>query len=193
MSLVKLGGLDRLADRAIGDRRAIPDGCHEKRLKRVFVRATDAGQGDAMTSELASLKDTKTILLTTFKRDGAPVATPVSIAFDHDRAFFRSYDKAWKTKRLRRNERVNVAPATFRGRPTGSTVNVRAVLLFWKPSRDRGQGAGPSASGPAGGCGPLGAPCHALRNTPLRAAPPDAQRALTLRTALPGGARRCRL
>ena len=84
---------------------------------------------DATTSELASLKDTKTILLTTFKRDGAPVATPVSIAFDHDRAFFRSYDKAWKTKRLRSNERVNVAPATFRGRPTGPTVNARAVLL----------------------------------------------------------------
>jgi uncharacterized protein len=82
-----------------------------------------------MTSELASLKNTKTILLTTFKRDGAPVATPVSIAFDHGRAFFRSYDKAWKTKRLRSNESVDVAPATLRGRPTGPTLNARAVLL----------------------------------------------------------------
>src|SRR5437868_5059812 len=69
-----------------------------------LCRVTDAGQGDIMTSDLESLKDTKTILLTTFKRDGAPVATPVSIAFDHDRAFFRSYDKAWKTQRLREAE-----------------------------------------------------------------------------------------
>jgi uncharacterized protein len=82
-----------------------------------------------MTSGLESLKNTKTILLTTFKRDGAPVATPVSIAFDCDRAFFRSYDKAWKTKRLHSNESVDVAPATFRGRPTGPTLNARAVLL----------------------------------------------------------------
>ncbi len=82
-----------------------------------------------MTNDLEPLKNTKTILLTTFKRDGAPVATPVSIAFDHDRAFFRSFDKAWKTKRLRNNKSVNVAPATLRGRPTGPTVNARALLL----------------------------------------------------------------
>jgi len=82
-----------------------------------------------MTSDLESLKDTKKIVLTTFKRDGAPVATPVSIAFHDDRAFFRSYDKAWKTKRLRSNDSVEVAPATFRGRPTDPTVHARAVLL----------------------------------------------------------------
>ena len=29
---------------------------------------------------LSSLKDTKTILLTTYKRDGTPIATPISIA-----------------------------------------------------------------------------------------------------------------
>ena len=54
---------------------------------------------------------------------------PHSIAFDHDRAFFRSYDKAWKTKRLRGNESVDVAPATFRGRATGPTAHARTVLL----------------------------------------------------------------
>jgi PPOX class probable F420-dependent enzyme len=69
-------------------------------------------------STLSSLKDTKTVLLTTYKRDGTPVGTPVSIAFDGDRAFFRSYDKAWKTKRLRNNPNVEVAPATVKGRPS---------------------------------------------------------------------------
>ena len=60
-------------------------------------------------STLSSLKDTKTVLLTTYKRDGTPVDTPVSLAFDGNRAFFRSYDKAWKTKRLRNNPRVREA------------------------------------------------------------------------------------
>ena len=80
-------------------------------------------------STLASLKDTKTVLLTTYKRDGTPVGTPVSIAFDGDRAFFRSYDKAWKTKRLRNNPNVEVAPATVKGTPTGPALEARATLL----------------------------------------------------------------
>jgi hypothetical protein len=78
---------------------------------------------------LSSLKDTKTVLLTTYKRDGTPVDTAVSIAFDGDRAFFRSYDKAWKTKRLRRNPNVRVAPATVRGTATGPPLEARATLL----------------------------------------------------------------
>ena len=82
-----------------------------------------------MTIPLAPLRDTKTILLTTYKKDGTPVATPVSIAFDGERAFFRSYDKAWKTKRLRRNPDVQVAPATLRGEPVGPALRARAVLL----------------------------------------------------------------
>jgi uncharacterized protein len=80
-------------------------------------------------STLSSLKDTKTVLLTTFKRDGTPVDTPVSLAFDGNRAFFRSYDKAWKTKRLRNNPRVRVAPATVKGTATGPAIEARAILL----------------------------------------------------------------
>jgi hypothetical protein len=82
-----------------------------------------------MTTGLDALKGTGTILLTTYKRDGTPVPTPVSIAFDGDRAFFRSYDQAWKTKRLRNNARVEIAPATLRGKPTGPAVEAQATLL----------------------------------------------------------------
>lgn len=80
-------------------------------------------------STLSSLKDTKTVLLTTYKRDGTAVDTPVSIAFEGDRAFFRSYDKAWKTKRLRNNPSVKVAPATVKGTATGPAIGARAILL----------------------------------------------------------------
>ena len=82
-----------------------------------------------MSAAFGPVKDVKTILLTTYKRDGTAVGTPVSIAFDGDRAFFRSYDKAWKTRRLRHNPRVRVAPATVRGKPTGPAIEARATLL----------------------------------------------------------------
>jgi uncharacterized protein len=88
-----------------------------------------------MSAALMALKDAKTILLTTYRRDGTAVGTPVSIAFDGDRAFFRSFDKAWKTRRLRRNPRVQVAPSTFRGKPTGPAVRARATLLEGEQAR----------------------------------------------------------
>jgi PPOX class probable F420-dependent enzyme len=80
-------------------------------------------------STLSSLRNTKTVLLTTYKRDGTPIDTAVSIAFDGDRAFFRSYDKAWKTKRLRHNPNVKVAPSTLKGTATGPALDARATLL----------------------------------------------------------------
>ena len=82
-----------------------------------------------MSSDLGAVRDTRTILLTTYKRDGTGVETPVSIAFEGDRAFFRSYDKAWKTKRLRNNPHVQVAASTLRGKRTGPPVQARATLL----------------------------------------------------------------
>jgi PPOX class probable F420-dependent enzyme len=88
-----------------------------------------------MDGDLAPLRGAKTILLTTYKRDGTPVATPVSIAFAGDRAFFRSYDKAWKTKRLRNNPQVELAASTLRGKPTGPPVHARARLLDGRQAR----------------------------------------------------------
>jgi hypothetical protein len=86
-------------------------------------------------SALAPISSAKTILLTTYKRDGTPVATPVSLAFDGERAFFRSYDQAWKTRRLRRNPAVEAAPATLRGKPTGPAIRARATLLDGEQAR----------------------------------------------------------
>jgi uncharacterized protein len=88
-----------------------------------------------MSAGFGPVKEVKTILLTTYKRDGTAVGTPVSIAFDGNRAFFRSYDKAWKTKRLRRDPRVRVAPSTVRGKPTGPAIQARATLLDGEQAR----------------------------------------------------------
>ena len=77
----------------------------------------------------------KTVLLTTYRRDGSPVGTPVSIAVDGDRAVVRSFEKAWKTRRLRRNPNVTVAPSTARGRPTGPAVAATARRIEGADSR----------------------------------------------------------
>ena len=68
---------------------------------------------------------------------GLEVGNPdgVSVAFDGDRAFFRSYDKAWKTRRLANNPCVEVAPAIFRGKPTGAVLRARARQLDGEEAR----------------------------------------------------------
>jgi uncharacterized protein len=71
----------------------------------------------------------KTVLLTTYRRDGTPVGTPVNIAVDGDRAFVRTWDTAWKLKRIRNNPEVEVAPSTVRGNPTGPAIRARARVL----------------------------------------------------------------
>jgi uncharacterized protein len=71
----------------------------------------------------------RTALLTTYKRDGTPVATPVTIAVDGDRAYVRTWDSAWKAKRMRNHPGVLVAPSTVRGRATGPSIAARSRLL----------------------------------------------------------------
>jgi uncharacterized protein len=71
----------------------------------------------------------RTILLTSYRRDGTPVGTPVSIAVAGDRAYVRTWDTAWKVKRMRRNPVVAIAPSTWRGKVTGPAVSARARLL----------------------------------------------------------------
>jgi PPOX class probable F420-dependent enzyme len=83
----------------------------------------------ASTSALEPLADQKTVLLTTYRRDGTGVGTPVHIAVDGERAFVRTWDTTWKLKRLRNNPEVQIAPSTVGGRPTGPAIRVRARVL----------------------------------------------------------------
>jgi PPOX class probable F420-dependent enzyme len=71
----------------------------------------------------------KYVLLTTYRRDGTPVGTPVNIAVDRDRAFVRTWDTVWKVKRIRNNPEVEVAPSTLRGKPTGPAIRAHARIL----------------------------------------------------------------
>jgi uncharacterized protein len=92
---------------------------------------------DNATADIPSreLRHAKAILLTTHKRDGSGVDTPVSIAFEGDRAFFRTWNKAWKSKRLARNRSVAVAPCTLRGKATGAALSAQVRLLQGRDAR----------------------------------------------------------
>ena len=71
----------------------------------------------------------RTVRLTTYRRDGTPVSTPVSIAIDGNRAYIRTYDRAGKAKRLRSNPNVEIAPSTIRGKATGPSIRAQLRLL----------------------------------------------------------------
>lgn len=78
---------------------------------------------------VAALSPHKTMQLTTFKKNGTPVETPVTVAVEGETIYFRTYTKTWKFKRLRRNPLIEVTPATFRGKHLGSALPARARRL----------------------------------------------------------------
>ena len=69
-----------------------------------------------------SLGDEKYLLLTTFKRDGSPVATPVwSVPLDDGNIGFWTSSGSGKAKRLAHTTRVTVQPCDARGNVTDGT------------------------------------------------------------------------
>lgn len=69
------------------------------------------------------------VVLTSFRRDGTPVSTPVNIAVAGDRAYIQTGRDTAKVKQILRDSRVTVAPSTARGRATGPAIEATARLL----------------------------------------------------------------
>jgi len=87
------------------------------------------------SSPLEVLREHRTVLLTSVKRDGTTVGTPVHIAFDGSTAYIRTYDTSWKLKRIRRNPDITLAPSTVRGVSNGPAYGRRPIsLTVTKPS-----------------------------------------------------------
>lgn len=82
-----------------------------------------------MSTELERLGAAQYLLLTTFRRDGTAVPTPVWVARDGDELLVFTAPNAGKVKRIRRDGAVRVGPCTIRGRATGPDVPARARLL----------------------------------------------------------------
>jgi uncharacterized protein len=77
------------------------------------------------TSELAN---EEFVSITTFKRDGTPVSTPVWVAGENGNLFVISEADTWKVKRIRRDGHVRIAPCGARGAVKGEPVDAEATI-----------------------------------------------------------------
>lgn len=71
----------------------------------------------------------KYLLLTSFRRDGSGVATPVWFVEENGRLLVQTDAGSYKVRRIRRDPRVTVALCTATGRLRGTPVPAWAELL----------------------------------------------------------------
>jgi uncharacterized protein len=77
----------------------------------------------------SQLGEGKYLLLTTYRKDGRAVPTPVWVVADGGTLFAWSATDSGKVKRIRRDGKVDVGPCDIKGKPTGESVPGRAELL----------------------------------------------------------------
>jgi len=77
----------------------------------------------------AEISGQKYISLTTFRKNGVPVRTPLWFAEADDELYFMTRNDSGKYKRIRNNPKVLVAPCTMRGKVTGSDFPATARIL----------------------------------------------------------------
>ena len=77
----------------------------------------------------AAIRGQKYISLGTFRKNGAKVATPVWFGEDAGKLYVMTRSDMGKTKRIRNNSRVTVAPCSIRGKVTGPEFPAAARIL----------------------------------------------------------------
>src|SRR5580700_3766430 len=83
-----------------------------------------------MSSQVPTpIQSQKYISLTTFRKNGAGVATPVWFGEEDGKLYVMTRSDMGKTKRIRNNSQVRVAPCTIRGKVTGPEFAGTARIL----------------------------------------------------------------
>ncbi len=91
-----------------------------------MTTTTDAPTRDS----LGPLAESKYLSLTSFKRDGTAVATPVWVVSDDgNRLLVWTAADSWKAKRIRRDHHVSVAACGVRGAVHGPSFEADAIVL----------------------------------------------------------------
>ena len=86
----------------------------------------------SITLEKATFPDLgreQCIALTTFRKTGQAVTTPVWFAQSHGTIYVETHADAGKLKRLRHTARVTFAPCTYSGKVTGSLYEGNVRIL----------------------------------------------------------------
>jgi PPOX class probable F420-dependent enzyme len=71
----------------------------------------------------------KYLCLTTFRKSGVAVPTPVWFGEDDNKLYVMTRNDSGKYKRLRNNPNVRIAPCTIRGKVTGPEFPATARIL----------------------------------------------------------------
>ncbi len=77
----------------------------------------------------AAIANQNYISLKTFRKNGVGVATPVWFGDERGKLYVMTRSDMGKTKRIRNNPKVTVAPCTIRGRVTGPEFPATARIL----------------------------------------------------------------
>jgi len=77
----------------------------------------------------ARFPNQRVISLESYKKNGAPVQTPVWLVEDAGTIYVRTSPKTWKAKRIRKNPAVRIAPSNMRGAILGSWVKGEAHFV----------------------------------------------------------------
>ena len=77
----------------------------------------------------ANLEGHQYINLTTFRKGGIPVATPVWFSLGDGKLYVFTAATAGKIKRICNNPKVQLAPCTLGGKPLGSSVDAVGRIL----------------------------------------------------------------
>jgi PPOX class probable F420-dependent enzyme len=85
---------------------------------------------DGMATQVPSaIQGQKYIRLTTFRKNGVEVGTPVWFGEDHGKLYVMTRSVSGKYKRIRNNPHVKVALCTVRGVATGPEFDAMARIL----------------------------------------------------------------
>ena len=85
---------------------------------------------DSVEGDFETLRAANYAVVVTFRRSGEAVPSPVWFGVDDQgRAYVRTMQASGKVKRIYRDPRALLAPATFRGKPTGPALRGSARVL----------------------------------------------------------------
>ncbi|MEU6380669.1 PPOX class F420-dependent oxidoreductase [Streptomyces sp. NPDC046909] len=79
-------------------------------------------------SPLDRLGAGKYLLITSYRKNGTPVPTPVWVVRDGDALGVWTVADSWKVKRIRARADILVGPCDLRGNPTGDPVPATAEI-----------------------------------------------------------------
>jgi PPOX class probable F420-dependent enzyme len=99
------------------------------RLRHRDAWSSATASPEAHERGFESLRDRKYCLLTTFRKNGEPMPTPVWFGLADGKVYLRSEAAVGKVKRIRNDPRVRLAPSTIRGKPLGAPAEGVARIL----------------------------------------------------------------